>query len=41
MARHEYRTVDVFTSDRFGGNPLAVFPEADSVPPELMPRIAN
>lgn len=26
--RYEFETVDVFTEQRFGGNPLAVFPEA-------------
>lgn len=26
--RYRFRTVDVFTEQRFGGNPLAVFPEA-------------
>jgi predicted PhzF superfamily epimerase YddE/YHI9 len=24
--RYRYYTVDVFTAERFGGNPLAVFP---------------
>ena len=28
MATYAYRTVDVFTARRFGGNPLAVFPDA-------------
>jgi trans-2,3-dihydro-3-hydroxyanthranilate isomerase len=41
MARHEYLLVDVFTSQRFGGNPLAVFPDARQIAPELMPRIAR
>ena len=41
MPRHAYVTVDVFTSERFGGNPLAVFPEADAIDPALMPRIAS
>lgn len=41
MARHEYRLVDVFTSHRFGGNPLAVFPHADGIAPADMARIAG
>ena len=40
MTRHEYRRVDVFTRHRFGGNPLAVFPDARAVDPALMQRIA-
>ena len=32
MASYEYVTVDVFTDRRFGGNPLAVVPEAVMVP---------
>src|SRR5581483_5183861 len=28
MARFSFVTVDVFTDKRFGGNPLAVFPDA-------------
>ena len=28
MASHDFVTVDVFTTQRFGGNPLAVFPNA-------------
>ena len=41
MARHEYRTVDVFTSERFGGNPLAVFSDGSGIDPADMQRIAN
>ncbi|MFI5364037.1 MAG: PhzF family phenazine biosynthesis protein [Candidatus Binatia bacterium] len=41
MARHEYRLVDVFTTERFGGNPLAVFPHADTVGQADMQRIAR
>jgi trans-2,3-dihydro-3-hydroxyanthranilate isomerase len=42
----EVRTVrflhlDVFTSELFGGNQLAVFPEARNVPPQLMQSIAR
>jgi trans-2,3-dihydro-3-hydroxyanthranilate isomerase len=36
-----YVTVDVFTKERFGGNQLAVFPDASKLPPHLMQRIAR
>ena len=36
-----YLTADVFTDRRFGGNQLAVFPDARDIPPELMPQIAR
>ena len=36
-----YLTVDVFTNHVFGGNQLAVFPDAADIPPELMPHIAR
>ncbi|HVX41086.1 MAG TPA: PhzF family phenazine biosynthesis protein [Gemmatimonadaceae bacterium] len=36
-----YLTADVFTDRRFGGNQLAVFPDAREIPPELMPQIAR
>ena len=36
-----YLTADVFTDHIFGGNQLAVFPDASGIPPELMPRIAR
>src|SRR4051812_9357121 len=36
-----YFTADVFTDHMFGGNQLAVFPDARDIPPELMPRIAR
>ena len=26
-----YYTLDVFTNQRFGGNPLAVFPQAEGI----------
>ena len=39
--RVKYHTLDVFTDRVFGGNPLAVFPDADAVPPALMQRIAR
>ena len=41
MARHPYLLADVFTTEPFSGNPLAVFPEGDRVPPELMQRMAR
>jgi trans-2,3-dihydro-3-hydroxyanthranilate isomerase len=34
-------TTDVFTSELFGGNPLAVFPSARGLDPGLMQRIAR
>jgi trans-2,3-dihydro-3-hydroxyanthranilate isomerase len=36
-----YLTCDVFTDRRFGGNQLAVFPDASKLPPELMHPIAR
>ena len=36
-----YLTVDVFTNHVFGGNQLAVFPDASEIPPDLMPLIAR
>ncbi|MBN2510595.1 MAG: PhzF family phenazine biosynthesis protein [Spirochaetales bacterium] len=33
--------VDVFTSGAYAGNQLAVFPDADDMPPEQMQKIAN
>ena len=36
-----YLTADVFTDRVFGGNQLAVFPDATSIPPELMHQIAR
>lgn len=36
-----YYLLDVFTDTPFGGNPLAVFPDADNVPNGLMQKIAN
>lgn len=38
--RFAYRLVDVFTRERFGGNPLAVFPDAQGLSPEAMQRFA-
>jgi trans-2,3-dihydro-3-hydroxyanthranilate isomerase len=36
-----YITVDVFTDTPFGGNQLAVFPDAADIAPDLMPAIAR
>jgi trans-2,3-dihydro-3-hydroxyanthranilate isomerase len=41
MLHPRYLTTDVFTDHLFGGNQLAVFPDASEIPPELMPRIAR
>lgn len=41
MPRYDYRCVDVFTTERFGGNPLAVFPDARGLDASTMQRIAN
>lgn len=41
MRSFNFVTVDVFTANRFGGNQLAVFPNARDLPPELMQRIAR
>lgn len=39
--RYRYYTVDVFTETRFGGNPLAVLPEAAGLSGEQMQAIAR
>lgn len=39
--RYTYFTCDVFTQSRFGGNPLAVFPQAEGLSDEQMQRIAR
>jgi trans-2,3-dihydro-3-hydroxyanthranilate isomerase len=39
--RLDYHTLDVFTRRVFGGNPLAVFPEAGDLSAETMQRIAR
>jgi trans-2,3-dihydro-3-hydroxyanthranilate isomerase len=41
MMRLSYHTLDVFTRDPFGGNPLGVFPDATHLPTPLMQRIAG
>ena len=40
MPTAEYVTVDVFTSERFSGNPLAVIPDARGIGDEAMQKIA-
>jgi trans-2,3-dihydro-3-hydroxyanthranilate isomerase len=40
MAVYEFVTVDVFTDRRFGGNPLAVFPDARGLTSEQMQALA-
>lgn len=40
MAVYEFVTVDVFTDRRFGGNPLAVFPDARGLSSEQMQALA-
>lgn len=40
MARYDYVTVDVFTRTRFGGNPLAVFPDARGIDGATMQALA-
>jgi trans-2,3-dihydro-3-hydroxyanthranilate isomerase len=39
--RAKFHTLDVFTDRVFGGNPLAVFPDAAGIAPETMQRIAR
>ena len=41
MATFKYLTCDVFTDKRFGGNQLAVFPDARKIPPRLYQDIAR
>ncbi|AGY57276.1 PhzF family phenazine biosynthesis protein [Gloeobacter kilaueensis] len=38
---YRYYTADVFTDQIFGGNPLAVFPDARAIDPEQMQHIAR
>ena len=40
MRRYSFVTVDVFTNQRFGGNPLAVFPDASSMSDAEMQSLA-
>jgi trans-2,3-dihydro-3-hydroxyanthranilate isomerase len=39
--RLPFQTLDVFTDEPFGGNPLGVFPDAAHLPTDLMQRIAR
>ena len=39
--KYAYYTCDVFTEERFGGNPLAVFPEAEGLTERQMQQIAR
>ena len=41
MPDYRYHTVDVFTDQVFGGNPLAVFAQADGLSGTLMQQIAR
>lgn len=41
MPQVQFYTTDVFTSKRFGGNQLAVFPDARKIPPRLYQDIAR
>lgn len=41
MPAFPFYTADVFTSRLFGGNQLAVFPDALGIPDDAMPRIAR
>jgi len=41
MREYEYLTLDVFTEQRFGGNPLAVFPHAEGLSDDDMQAIAR
>ena len=41
MASYDFVTVDVFTEQRFGGNPLAVFPKAEGLTDARMQAIAR
>ncbi|MGY2733532.1 PhzF family phenazine biosynthesis protein [Sphingomonas sp. UYP23] len=40
MRRYEFETLDVFTDVRFGGNPLAVFPNAEGITDREMQSLA-
>ena len=39
--KYEFVTVDVFTSVPFGGNPLAVLPQAEGLTGEQMQAVAR
>ena len=40
MSQYAYEVVDVFTTTRFGGNPLAVFPDAQGLDAHTMQALA-
>jgi trans-2,3-dihydro-3-hydroxyanthranilate isomerase len=40
-SRHRFVTLDVFTSSAFGGNQLAVFPDASGIPENALIRITR
>ena len=41
MPRHRYLTADVFTDEPFGGNQLAVFPDASGIPEHRLQDVAR
>ena len=41
MSSYKFFQLDVFTDRAFGGNPLAVFPEAEGITDEQMQQIAR
>ena len=41
MTEYRYHLLDVFTTQAFGGNPLAVFPDGNCMSSELMQSLAN
>lgn len=41
MAEYPFVTLDVFTEQRFGGNPLVVFPDADGMTTETMKALSR
>jgi trans-2,3-dihydro-3-hydroxyanthranilate isomerase len=41
LARAHYELADVFTTTPFGGNPLALFPDASTIPENWLQRIAS
>jgi hypothetical protein len=41
MPSYRFYQVDVFTNQAFGGNPLAVFPDAEGLSPDEMHKIAK
>ena len=41
MPEYGYVTLDVFTTTRFGGNPLAVLPDARGVSDALVQAVAR